>query len=58
MLQLQIQVFQNVDAKRSDHKLFERVVEVNDSLNIPFSSILSDMKFLFGSGCVVTFSVL
>lgn len=58
MWQFQILVFQNVDSKRENKRLFERVVEVNDALSIPFSSLLSDLKFLFGSSCIVTFNIL
>lgn len=57
-MQLQVKVFSGVNAMETNTRLFERVIEVNDSLSVPFSSLVSDLKFLFGSGCVVSINVM
>lgn len=57
-MQLQIKVYSNVSALEENKRLFERIIEVNDSTYIPFESLVRDLKFLFGSSCVVTFNVM
>lgn len=57
-MQLQIKVFTGVSAMSTDSKLFERIIEVHDDISVPYSSLISDMKFLFGSSCVVSFNVM
>lgn len=36
-------------------KVYERQIDVDSSLSLPFASILSTLKFLYGSNAVVTF---
>lgn len=56
-MQLQIKVFAGVSSMDSGNKLFERIVDVHDDLQIPFDSLVKDLKFMFGSTCVVSFNV-
>lgn len=37
-------------------KLFERVIEVNDNILVPYDSISSSLRFLYGRDVVVSFS--
>lgn len=57
-MQLQIKVFSGVSSLQSDSRLFERIVEVHDDISVPYSTLISDMKFLFGSSCVISFNVM
>lgn len=57
-MQLQIKVFSGVNAMSNDNKIFERIVDVHDDLAIPFESLVKDLKFMFGSSCVVSFNIL
>lgn len=57
-MQLQIKVFSGVSALNSDNKLFERIIDVHDDLRIPYESLVYDLKFLFGSSCIVSFNIM
>ena len=57
-MQLQIKVFSGVSALNNDNKLFERIIDVHADLQIPFESLVKDLKFMFGSACVVSFNIL
>lgn len=57
-MQLQIKVFSGVSAMNDNSRLFERLVEVHDDISVPYSSLIADMKFLFGASCVVSFNVM
>lgn len=37
--------------------VFERLIEYDDSLIMPFNDLCSVMRFLYGSDCVVSFDV-
>lgn len=56
-MEIQIQVFANVDALNNRNKLFERIVNVDDSLKVPYENLVRDLKFLFGQSSIVTFNV-
>lgn len=57
-MQLQIKIFSGVSSMSENNRLFERIVEVHDDLSVPFESLVKDMKFLFGSSCIVSFNVM
>lgn len=56
-MEIQIQVFSNVDALQNRKVLFERIVTVHESINVPYQSLIDDLKFMFGSSVVITFNV-
>lgn len=58
LMQLQVKVFSGVTAMQENNRLFERIVEVHDDIQVPYSSLIADMKFLFGQSCVVSFCVM
>lgn len=56
--------FQNIVVsveKRSNNphkpllKLFERQIEVDSSISVPYQNLIASMRFLFGSDVVVSF---
>lgn len=57
-MQLQIKVFSGVSALNNDNKLFERIIDVRDDLQIPYDSLVKDLKFMFGSSCIVSFNIM
>lgn len=57
-MQLQIKVYSNVNALESNNRLFERIIEVNDSVHIPFEALVSNFKFLYGQSVIVSFNVM
>lgn len=57
-MQLQIKVFSGVNALNSGDRIFERIIDVHDDLVIPYDSLVKDLKFLFGSSCIVSFNIM
>ena len=57
-MQLQIKVFSGVSSMQENNRLFERIIDVHDDLVIPYESLVKDLKFLFGSSCIVSFNVM
>lgn len=48
---LQIKVFLTVDSSKP---CFERILTIDDvSIDVPYTQLVSSMRFLFGSKCVV-----
>lgn len=58
MRQIQIQVFASMDQKRENKVLFERICDINESLDVPYSSLVSNLKFMFGSSSIVSFNII
>lgn len=56
-MQLQIKVFAGVSSLDSGKSLFERIIDVHDDLQIPYESLVKDLKFMFGSSCVISFNI-
>ena len=57
-MQLQIKVFSGITAMNENSRLFERIIDVHDDLQIPYESLVHDLKFLFGSSCIVSFNIM
>lgn len=57
-MQLQVKVFSGVSSMNENNRLFERIIEVHDDVIVPYSSLIQDMKFLFGNSCIVAFNVM
>lgn len=57
-MQLQIKVFSGVSSMQENNRLFERIIDVHDDISVPYSSLIQDLKFLFGSSCIVSFNVM
>lgn len=58
MVQLQVIVYASVTARDSGNRLMERIIEIPDSVSIPYECICKSLKFLYGSGSVISFNVL
>lgn len=57
MCQLQVQVYANEIAFAANKRLFERIVEVNDSFSIPFETIIKAIAFLYGLNVIINFKI-
>lgn len=57
MCQLQVQVFSNEVALENNKRLFERIVQVNDSCSIPYETITKAMAFLYGLDVIINFKI-
>lgn len=57
MCQLQVQVYSNEVAFASNKRLFERIVEVNDSCSVPFETLIKAIAFLYGLNVIINFKI-
>lgn len=57
MCQLQVQVYANEVAFASNKRLFEKIVEINDSCSIPFETIIKAVGFLYGLNVIINFKI-
>lgn len=57
MSDLQILVFLNHDCKNAGKKIFERVINISDSVAVDFSGIVRILRFLFGQKAIVSFNI-
>lgn len=55
---MEIRVYLNCDAYALKQSVYVRQIDVVDGVSIPFEIILSSMRILYGSACVVDFIVL
>lgn len=57
-MSLQILVYLNKESFRNGKPCFQRLVDLDPSIVVPYHSLASDLKFLYGSSCVVSFDLL
>ena len=57
MFRLRVCVFASEEMQRSNKRLFERVVEVNDNLKIDYVCIVNALTLLYGENCIINFSI-
>lgn len=57
MCQLQVQVYSIEVAFASNKRLFERIVEINDSCSIPFETLIKAIAFLYGLNVIINFKI-
>ena len=57
MSDLQIQVFLTNECKNAGKKVFERIVNISDSVAVDFSGLVRILRFLFGQKAIVSFNI-
>lgn len=57
MCRLQVQVFANETAQTANKRLFERIIEINDACEIPYSTLSKSLQFLYGSKIIINFNL-
>lgn len=57
-MSLQISVYLNKESFRNCKPCFQRLVDLDPSIVVPYHSLASDLKFLYGSSCVISFDLL
>ena len=55
MYRLRVCVFASEEMQRSNKRLFERVVEVNDNLKIDYPYLVNALTILYGENCIINF---
>lgn len=38
-------------------KVYDKLIEIDDSICVPYTNLLSSLKFLYGSDSIITFSI-
>lgn len=57
MESIQVCVFANKDAQKSNKRLFERIVYVDDAASVDYSVLITSLRFLYGGGVIVSFNI-
>ena len=55
-MRLQIKVFLNDVSFRTGTEVFERIIDIDISLSIPYESLVKSLRFMFGNNCIVSFN--
>lgn len=57
MCRITIKVFTSSSAFAQNKHALERIVEIDDSISIPFDSIIKALRFLFGESAIVQLNI-
>ena len=57
MTNLRVIVYLNSETKAAYKPIFERIVNLPDSVQIPYSSLVSSLRLLFGRESIVCFEL-
>lgn len=57
MYRLRVCVFASEEMQRSNKRLFERIVEVNDNIKIDYACLINALTLLYGENCIINFSI-
>lgn len=55
MYRFRVCVFAYEEMQRSNKRLFERVVEINDNLKKDYVCIINTLTLLYGENCIINF---
>ena len=56
-MRIQVQVFRDERAAQDNKRLLERIVEVDDSINVDYSCIIRALSILYGKDVVINFNI-
>lgn len=56
-MRIQVQVFRDERALQDNKRLMERVVEVDDNINVDYSCVIRALTFLYGRDVVINFNI-
>lgn len=56
-MRIQVQVFRDERALQDNKRLMERVVEVDDNINVDYSCVIRALTFLYGKDVVINFNI-
>lgn len=57
MCNLSVKVFANENNLANNRRLFERLIDVHDSCEIPYETMTRALKFFFGSAIIISFTI-
>lgn len=56
-MRIQVQVFRDERALQDNKRLMERVVEVDDNINVDYSCVIRALTFLYGRDVIINFNI-
>lgn len=56
-MRIQVQVFRDERAAQDNKRLLERIVEVDDNINVDYSCIIRTLSFLYGRDVIINFNI-
>lgn len=56
-MRIQVQVFRDERALQDNKRLLERVVEVDDNINVDYSCVIRALTFLYGRDVIINFNI-
>lgn len=56
-MRIQVQVFRDERAAQDNKRLLERIVEVDDNINVDYSCIIRVLSFLYGRDVIINFNI-
>ena len=57
-MRLQIKVFLNDVSFSTGTNVFERIIDVDASVSIPYESLVKSLRFMFGNNCIISFNLM
>lgn len=57
MYRLRVCVFASEEMQKSNKRLFERIVEVNDNIKVDYPCLVNALTLLYGEHCIINFSI-
>jgi len=57
-MRLQIMIFLNDTSFRNGSEVFERIIDVDNSLSIPYESLVTSLRFMFGFNSIISFNLM
>ena len=56
-MRIQVQVFRDEKALQDNKRLLERLVEVDDNINVDYSCVIRALTFLYGRDVIINFNI-
>lgn len=57
MCNIEFQVFFNEATLASNKRAFDRIVSVNDACSVPYETIITALRFLYGANVIINFKI-
>lgn len=56
-MRIQVQVFRDERALQDNKRLLERMIEVDDNINVDYNCVIRALSFLYGSDAIINFNI-
>lgn len=56
-MRIQVQVFRDERALQDNKRLLERMIEVDDNINVDYGCVIRALTFLYGRDAIINFNI-